>query len=155
MTTDWSLQVLYRCFTLGRKLLSRMATTARITISPALLGEVKLEFQCKMRKLLPRHGIPEDLIINFDQTPSPYIGTASRTYHEKGTSYVPLIGKAKKKQINGTLTVTISDFFLSVQLIYQETNDRCLPKGVHFSDDSDVICTENHRSNESKAIQYF
>ena len=45
--------------------------------------------------------------------------------------------------------------FLPLQLIYQGTTDRCLPKGVGFPDDWYVTYTANHWSNESKAIQHL
>ena len=47
----------------------------------------------------------------------------------------------------------MSEQFLPMQLIYQGTTDRCLPKGVEFPDDWNVTYTTNHWSNESKATQ--
>ena len=49
----------------------RIATTARIPEAPALVAETKLDFQRKIRQLQSWHSIPDDLIINFDQTPLP------------------------------------------------------------------------------------
>ena len=54
---------------------SRMATNENILISPALLSETKLDFQGKIKELQAWHEIPEDLTINFDQTPLPYVCT--------------------------------------------------------------------------------
>ena len=51
----------------------RMVTTAKIPIAPALLNEIKFDFQRKIKKIQSWHEIPEALIINFDQTPLPYI----------------------------------------------------------------------------------
>ena len=44
LSTDWSLQVLYRFEKLSQKMTSRRATTAKIPIAPALLIEAKLGF---------------------------------------------------------------------------------------------------------------
>ena len=44
LSTDWSRQVLYRFEKLGQKLTSRMATSAKIPITSALLSEAKLDF---------------------------------------------------------------------------------------------------------------
>ena len=44
------------------------------------------------------HEIPEDLIINFDQTPLSYICAGNRTYAKKGSSNVPVVGKGKKSR---------------------------------------------------------
>ncbi len=75
LSTDWSRRVLYRFEKLGKKMTSRMATTAKIPIAPALLNETKLDFQRKIKGLQAWHEIPEDLIVNFDQTPLPYVCT--------------------------------------------------------------------------------
>ena len=155
LSTDWSRQVLYRFETLDQKMTSRMATTAKIPITPALLNETKLDFQQKIKSLQAWHEIPKDLIINFDQTALPYICTGKHTYQTQGASNVPLVGKGKKKQITGTFTITMTGQFLPLQLIYQGTTDRCLPKGAEFPDDWDVTYTANHWSNESKAIQHL
>ena len=93
LSTDWSRQVLYRFEMLGRKMTSRMATTAKIPIAPALLSETKLDFPRKIKSLQAWHEIPEDLIINFDQTALPHVCTGKRTYHTQGASNVPLVGK--------------------------------------------------------------
>ena len=155
LSTDWSRQVLYRFETLGQKMTSRTATTAKISIASALLNETKLDFQRKIKSLQAWHEIPEDLIINFDQTPLPYVCTGKHTYHTQEALNGPLVGKGKKKQITGTFTITMTGQFLPLQLIYQGTTDRCLPKGVEFPDDWYVTYTANHKSNESKAIQHL
>ena len=49
----------------------------------------------------------------------------------------------------------MSGQFLPMQLIYQRTTDRCLPKGVEFLDDWNVTYTANHWSSESKAIKHL
>ena len=45
----WSRQVLYRFEKLGRKITSRIATTAKIPIAPALLSETKLDSQREIK----------------------------------------------------------------------------------------------------------
>ena len=99
LSTDWSLQVLYRFEKLGRKITSRMATTAKIPIAPALHNETKLDFQRKVKELQAWHEIPEDLLINFGQTPLAHVCTGKRTYHAQGASNVLLVGKGKKSKL--------------------------------------------------------
>ena len=96
LSTDWLRQVLYRFENLVQKMISRMATTAKIPVAPALLSETKLYFQRKIKELQAWHEFPEDLIINFDQTPLPYVCTGKRTCHKQSASNVSLVGKAKK-----------------------------------------------------------
>ena len=75
------------------------------------------------------------------------------------TNKVPLtfhlLVKEKKKEITGTLAVTMTGQFLPMQLIYQGTTNRCLPKGVELPDDLNVNYTKNHWSNEEKAIEHL
>ena len=55
-------------------------------------------FQRKIKEMQAWHEIPEDLIINFDQTPLSYICAGNRTYAKKGSSNVPVVGKGKKSR---------------------------------------------------------
>lgn len=99
----------------------RIATTEKIPVAPELLKEAKLSFQQKIKTL--QASLPEDLILNFDQTPLFYVCSASHTLHKKGGGggkRVPLVGKGEKKQITGTFTVTMSGLFLPMQLIYED-----------------------------------
>ena len=114
LSNDWARKVLYRMDTLGRKIIRRIATTVRISVAPALLAESKPDFQCKMRQLQSWHSIPDDLIINFDQTPLPYVVNGNSTLNEKGPKSVPLQGKGKKKQITGTFAVSMTGDFLQL-----------------------------------------
>ena len=130
--------------TLGRKMTRRIATTARIPEAPALVAETKLDFQRKIRQLQSWHSIPDNLLINFDQTPLPYIVTGNNTLNEKAAKSVPLKGKGKKKQITGTFAVSMTGDFLPMQLTYEGKTPRCLPKDVEFLKEFDVTFTPNH-----------
>ena len=58
-----------------------MTTTARNPIAPALLEQTKLEYQRKIKIITSKY---DALILNFDQTPLPFIcTTASHTWHVK------------------------------------------------------------------------
>ena len=56
LSTDWLRQVLYRFENLVQKMISRMATTAKIPVAPALLSETKLYFQRKIKELQAWHN---------------------------------------------------------------------------------------------------
>ena len=131
----------------------RIATTTRILAASALLAKTKLDFQRKIRQVQSWHSIPDDLIINFDQTPLPHFLTSNRTLNEKGAKSVPLQGQGKKKQITGTFAVSMTGDFLPMQLIYEGKTPRCLPKDVEFPKEFDVTFTPNHWSNEEKSKQ--
>ena len=119
LSNDWARKVLYQMDTLGRKMARHIAATASIPVAPALLAETKLDFQRKIHQLQSWHSIPDNLIINFDQTPLPYVVPGNSTLNEKSAKSVPLQGKGKKKQVTGTFAVSMTGDFLPMQLIYE------------------------------------
>lgn len=84
LSYDWGRNVLYRMEREGKKMTMKMATTEKIPVAPELLKEAKLSFQRKIKTLQAIHCVPEDLILNFDQTPMSYACSASHTLHKKG-----------------------------------------------------------------------
>ena len=153
LNSDWGKNVLYRMEKEGQKMTRICATTSKLPVAPGIISEVKLDFQRKIKAAQSKHDIPDDLIINFDQTPLSYICSPNHTLHQRGAKSVPLISKGKKKQITGTFTVTKSGIFLPMQLIYQGKTARCLPREIEFPDGFNVCYTENHWSNEEKVIE--
>ena len=110
-----------------------------------------LTFNWKLRNCNLGTKSEENLVINFGQTLLPYVCTGKCTH--QSVSNVPSDGNRKKnKQVTGTFTIALSGQFLPMQLFYQETTDRCLPKSVEFPHDWNVTYTPNHWSNESKAV---
>ena len=110
LNSDWGKNVLYRMEKEGKKMTCRCATTSKLPVAPGIISEVKLDFQRKIKAAQSKHDIPDDLIINFDQTP--YICSPNHKLHQRGAKSVPLISKGKKKQITGTFTVAKSRIFL-------------------------------------------
>lgn len=100
------------------------------------------------------HDIPEDLILNFDQTPLSYVSAPNHTLHVKGASSVPLVGKGKKKQITGTFTVSMTGEFLGPQLIYGGKTNKCHPS-IDFPPEFNVTHSPNHWSNEDRVIEHL
>ena len=85
LDNDWARKILYKMDREGRTMVRRMGTTAKIPIAPALLSEVKLDFQRKFKYIQEEwHGIPSPLVINFDQTPLHYVCTSNHTLEERG-----------------------------------------------------------------------
>ena len=108
----------------------RMVTTAKIPVAPGILKEAKLGFQREVKTLQTEFSVPEDLILDFDQTPLTSVCSLSHTLQQKGSTSLPLIGKGKNKQITGTFTVTMTGEVLPMQLIYEGKTPRCLPQGI-------------------------
>ena len=153
LSNDWGKNVLYRMEKEGKTMTSRCATTSKRPVAPGIISEVKLDFQRKIKAAQSKHNIPDDLIMNFDQTPLLYICSPNHTLHQRGAKSVPLISKGKKKHITGTFTVTKSGIFLPMQLIYQRKTACCLPREIDVPDGFTVSYTESHWSSEEKVIE--
>ena len=69
-----------------------------------------------LKEMQAWHEIPEDLIINFDQTPLSYICNGNRTYAKKGSSNVPLVGKRKKNKSQEISELLCPDHFFPCSL---------------------------------------
>ena len=133
---QWGRNVLYRLEKDGKKMSRRMGTTAKIPVAPGLLKEEKLTFQRDIKTLQQQYDIPDELILNYDQTPLSYVCAPNHTLHTRGKANIPLIGKGKKKQI-----------------IYQGKTIRCHPQGVVFPEGFNITHTPNHWNNEEKSIE--
>ena len=73
LNMQWGRNILYRMEKEGKKMCRRKATTEKIPVAPGLLKEAKLNYQRQIKPLQAWHEIPDDLVINFDQTPLSYI----------------------------------------------------------------------------------
>ena len=81
---DWGRNDLYRMERERKKIAVRIATTEKIPVAPGLLKEAKLSFQRKTKTLQAMHRVPEDLILNLDQTLLFYVCSACHTFYRKG-----------------------------------------------------------------------
>ena len=98
----------------GKKMKGRIATTCKIPVAPALLEEEKFTFQRYIITQVKKHKIPEELILNCDQTPLSYVCTSNTTLEVRGSKSVPIVGKGKQKQMTGTFTVSANGDFLTM-----------------------------------------
>ena len=64
----------------GEKMIQRKETTVKIPIAPGILKEVKLDYQRMIRAAVQQYKLPDDLIINFDQTPLSYVCSHDQTF---------------------------------------------------------------------------
>ena len=82
-----------------KKMYRRKAATEKIPVAPGLLKEAKLHFQREIKQMQEWHQIPDDLIINFDQTPLSYVCSWDHTLNFKGVKSVPFVGRGNFKQV--------------------------------------------------------
>ena len=135
-------------------MVKRMVTTSKIPIAPGLLKEKQLTFQREIQVLIKWHDIPEDLVLNFNQTPLSYITVGNDTLEFEGAKSVPVKGKGKRKQTTRTFAISATGRILPMQLIYAGKAKRCHPQGIEFPSGFDVTHSLNHWSNKELAIQH-
>ena len=153
LNSDWARNILYRMEAQGRAMTRHMTTTSKMPIAHGIIREAKLHFQRQIKTAHTNHSVPDELILNFDQTPLSYISVGKHTLEVRGTKTVPVAGKGDKRQITGTFTISKAGDFLPMQLIYEGKTEQCHPRGVEFPDGFNVTHTPNHWSNEDKVVE--
>ena len=125
-------------------------------MNPSLYDELAFTWKKKIAEKVFQHNIPEDLILNFDQTPLGFTCPAKTTFTDRNSEIVPIGNLNDKRQITGTSVVNLSGEFLPIQLIYTGTTDLCHPKVNHWANEEEIIsllnkidCSEETRKLES------
>ena len=121
---------------------------------PEDFPQQKAAFLKQISDVIKKHAIPDDLIINLDETPLRIVPVAKRTLEQVGAKQVPIVGKEDKREITALLACTFSACLLPPQLLYEGKTERCHPKGVKFPAGWDIYHTESHWSNQH-TIQRF
>ena len=86
--------------------------------------------------------IPNDLIINWDQTGIKYVPVSEWTMAEYKSKQVEVSGIEDKKQITATFAASLTGTFLPVQLVYQGKTSKCHPS-IDFPDNWHVTHSPN------------
>lgn len=131
----------------------RAATTGKLPMPTTLVEEERLSFTNTIAQSISQHNIPASMVLNFDQTPLLYCPAGKFTMAEKGSSKVPIAGKADKRAMTAVFTVSMAGKFLPPQLIYPGKTARSLPE-FQFPASFHVTCNPNHWSNEETMCQY-
>ena len=143
----------------AKSVLCRMGFTKRRANSKSKVipdDFVLLKEQCLLdiRTVALMGKIPADLVVNWDQTAMKIVPSCSCTMERKGTKQVEIAAIEDKRQITAVFGCSLSGNFLPLQLIYEGTTQRCLPKGVPFPSDWHITCTANHWSNGDTMVDY-
>ena len=112
VTNGW-VDYLYRRLNFSR----RCSTTSRPAITRIIWNEVRHIFLHDIAEAVIKYNIPDELILNVDQTPSKYVSVDRITMAEKGSKHVSKKGVDDKRAITVTLSETLSCHILPFQLI--------------------------------------
>ena len=145
VTKGW-LQSLYSRMNMSR----RMVTTSRPIVIYSLWEEVRTQFH-NIASAVLKCNIPDELILNIDQTPSKYLLTENVTMAETGSKHVSRKGGNDKCGITVTLSETITGKILPFQLIYTGKTAHSLPS-VEFPNGFCLSYNPKHWSKEDETI---
>jgi len=116
--------------------------------------EIKDVFLADIQAVVLMNEMPDELIVNWDQTGIQLVPTGEWTMHRAGAKVIPISNCDDKRQITAVLAASITEEYLAPQLISQGKTNRCHPK-VAFPQGWDVWHSENHWSNEDTMVHYI
>ena len=132
------------------KFTQRMVTTSRPKINQA--AWVTQLFLYDIMQTVKKQNIPDELIINVDQTPSIYVPTDNKTMARKGEKHVARKGASDKRGVTVTLSETLNGDILHFQIIYKGKTSTSLPS-MKFPKGFCLSYNESHWSNEAETIR--
>ncbi len=147
LSRDWAISVLRR---MGY---SKRRGNSTSKVLPENFVQLKQQYLTDIMSVVKFEEIPEQLILNWDQTAMKIVPSASWTMAKKGSKRVEIAAKDDKRQITAVFACALSGTFLPVQLIYGGSTPRCLPT-VSFPSNWHITCTSNHWSNVSTMVDY-
>ena len=120
VTRSWVCS-LYHCMNFSW----RGATTSRQIITWSLWEAINTQYLQDIASAVRTYIIPDELILNADQTPSKYVNatmwmwqTTNATLAEQGTAHISVRGRVNKRAITVTVIQCLSGKMLAFQIIY-------------------------------------
>eukprot|EP00058_Branchiostoma_floridae_P006720 XP_002592208.1 hypothetical protein BRAFLDRAFT_84636 [Branchiostoma floridae] len=130
----------------------RKATKAARKL-PADFDESRATFLTRVSETVAELEIPEEMVINWDQTGVNIVPVGDWTLEEAGARQVPVVGKEDKRQITLLLAISLSGQLLPPQVLYQGKTDKC-HASFNFPEEWDVYHTTSHWSNTDSMERY-
>ena len=90
--------------------------------------------------------IPDDLVINWDQTGIHYVPVSSWTMEKEGSKRIEIVVSDYKRQLTAIFAGTLAGDFLPTQMVYKGKATRCLPVGVKFPSGWDITYSDNEKT---------
>lgn len=90
----------------------RKATTAKSKQSIAEFAELKRSFLADVVATVTMESIPDELILNWDQTGLNIVPSSAWTMEQRGAKRVEVVGVKDKRQITGVFCCSLSGEFL-------------------------------------------
>ena len=130
----------------------RGTTKAKVTVED--FDAVKEQYLLDIKNVIEMDEIPDDLVLNWDQTGIHYVPVSSWTMDKQGSKRIEIVGSDDKRQLTAVFAGSLAGDFLPPQLVYKGKTSCCLPVGVGFPSDWDVTYSINHWCNEETMNSY-
>ena len=148
LTRTWAESIIHRMGYVKRK-----GTKAARKV-PENLPELKENFLKTFSDKVVKYKIPDELILNFDQTGVSIVPVSNWTLESEGSQQVEITGLEDKRQVTVLLAETLAGDLLPPQVIYEGKTNQCHPRFT-FPLDWNITHTESHWSNEVSMKEYF
>ena len=96
-------------------------------ISPTQFAEIQEVFLADIKAQVLMNDIPDELIINWDQTGVPLVHTGEWTVHNASEKIISIANSDDKHQITAILAASMAGEYLAPQLIFKGKTQRCHP----------------------------
>ncbi|KIY43116.1 hypothetical protein FISHEDRAFT_31814, partial [Fistulina hepatica ATCC 64428] len=106
---------------------SERASTRAGQKTPTNAEELLYESALREACLIRDFGIPAELRVNTDQTNSPYVHGAKRTWNKSGEKQVTTVGHEEKRAFTLVPSISASGEILPMQAIYQGQTAKSCP----------------------------
>ena len=93
---------------------------------------VKEQYLQDIKNVNEMDEIPDDLVINWDQTEIHYVPVSSWMMEKEGSKRIEIVASDDKWQLTAVFAGTLAGDFLPPQLVYKGKTTRCLPVGMKF-----------------------
>ena len=123
-------------------------------MSPTQFAGIQEVFLADIKAQVLMNDIPDELIINWDQTGVPLVPTGEWTMHRAGEKIIPITNSDDKHQIMTVLSASMAGEYLAPQLIFKGKTHHCHPL-ITFPKGRDIQHSENHWSNEDTMQRYI
>ena len=129
-----------------------MKTTSKVEIPEGVRKEAELMYLHNIVAIVEENKIPQNLIMNLDQTPLKYVPVSHHTMAKKGVKSVSIAGSSDKRCITGTFVITLEGDFLPLQLIYDGKIKQSLPR-YKLPESFSLSINPKHFSNTEESIK--
>ena len=134
---------------------SKRKKTTKASLTSVDFEERKAQFVFDAQAIIELEEIPDDLVVNWDQTGIHYVPVSDWMMERTGAKRVAIAGANDTRQIAAVFAGSMNGKFLPPQLIYQDKTPKCLPPLDDVPSNWDITFTENHWANEMTVMRYL